>query len=271
MKKLFLALALLLSIGVMGQQPITLRSVNKAECVSSDYQQFRASFSFSTIAAENVETQRGQFSVLSMPNTVIGGNEGEPQIPAVNKLIAVPVGATPRIEITSFSSTDYRLEDYGITTLMPRQPEVFKNEERPFVYNEAAYQTRGFRSEPVARVSVNGIMRGVQVGQLSIEPVSYDPVHNTMRVFNDIEVTVSFDGADARATEDLLVKTYSPYFDVLYKQLFNGRAVRDVYEDHPDLWKSPVRMLVIANRMFENCIQDWVAWKTTKGIYVDVN
>ena len=268
-------MALLLSIGVMGQQPITLRSADKAECVSSDYQQLRASFSFSTIAAENVDTQRGQFSVLSMPNTVIGGNEGEPQIPVVNELIAVPFGATPRIEITSFSSTDYRLEDYGITTLMPRQPDLFKNqkpEDVPFVYNEAAYQsTRGFRTEPMARVSVNGTMRGVQVGQLSIEPVSYDPVHNTLRVFNNIEVTVSFDGADAHATENLLVKTYSPYFDVLYKQLFNGKAVRDVYEDHPDLWKSPVKMLVIANRMFENCIQDWVAWKTMKGIYVDVN
>ena len=123
----------------------------------------------------------------------------------------------------------------------------------------------------MARVSVNGTMRGVQVGQMSIEPVSYDPVNNTLRVFNDIEVEVHFDGADARATEEMLVKTYSPYFDVLYKQLFNGNAIRDVYDDHPDLWQAPVKMLVIANRMFENCIQDWVAWKTMKGIYVDVN
>ena len=273
MKKHFLfALALLLCLNVMGQRSITLRSANKAECVSSDYQQLRASFSFSTIEAENMETERGQFSWLTMPNTVIGGNEGDPQIPVVNELIAVPFGANPRIEITSYTTKDYRLDDYGIHTLVPRQPDVFKNENSPFVYNEAAYQsTRGLQSEPTARVSVNGTMRGVQVGQMSIEPVSYDPVNNTLRVFNDIEVEVHFDGADARATEEMLVKTYSPYFDVLYKQLFNGRAVRDLYDEHPDLWKSPVKMLVIANRMFESCIQDWVAWKTMKGIYVDVN
>ena len=256
----------------MAQQKIQLRSADKAECVKSDMRSLKASFSFSTIDAQDYQSERGTFSWLSLPNTVIGGNEGDPQIPVVNELIAVPFGASPRIEITSYSTTDYRLEDYGIHTLVPRQPDVFKNQDSPFVYNEAAYQsTRGFRSEPMARVSVNGTLRGVQVGQMSIEPVSYDPVNNIIRVFNNIEVTVHFDGADARATEDMLVKTYSPYFDVLYKQLFNGRSVRGLYEDHPDLWRAPVKMLVIANRMFENCIQDWVAWKTTKGIYVDVN
>ncbi|MBR5725642.1 MAG: hypothetical protein IKX56_02795, partial [Muribaculaceae bacterium] len=275
MKKLFLiAMTLMLSVSVIAQQKIQLRSADKAECVKSDMTSLKASFSFSTIDAQDIQSERGTFSWLSLPNTVIGGNEGDPQIPVVNELIAVPFGAMPSIRVTSYSTTDYRLEDYGIHALVPRQPDLRKDqrpEDVPFVYNEAAYQTRGLRSEPTVRVNVNGTMRGVQVGQLSIEPVSYDPVNNTIRVFNDIEVEVSFDGADARATEEMLVKTYSPYFNSLYAQLFNGRAVRDVYEDHPDLWNAPVKMLVIANRMFKDCIQDWLAWKTTKGIYVDVN
>ncbi len=274
-KVLFTLLLVAIGTSMMAQQKIQLRTADKAECVKSDMKTLKASFSFSGIEAYEMSNNRGVFSAISMPNTVIGGNEGDPQIPVVNELIAVPFGANPRIEITSYTSTDYRLEDYGIHKLMPRQPDIFKNQDPkdvPFVYNEAAYQsTRGLRSEPTARVAVNGTLRGVQVGQMSIEPVSYDPVNNTLRVFNNIEVTVHFDGADARATEDMLVKTYSPYFDVLYKQLFNGRSVRDLYEDHPELWRAPVKMLVIANRMFENCIQDWVAWKTTKGIYVDVN
>ena len=75
---MFFALALMFSFSVMGQQTISLRSVDRADCVSSDYQQLRASFSFSTIEAENMETQKGQFSWLSMANTVMGGNEGDP-------------------------------------------------------------------------------------------------------------------------------------------------------------------------------------------------
>ena len=168
MKKVLLSM-LLIAIGItaMAQQRIQLRSADRAECVKSDMTSLQASFSFSTIEAENVDTQRGQFSSLSMPNTVLGGNEGDPQIPVVNEVIAVPIGATPTIRVTSFSTTDYRLEDLDIRTLVPRQPSLRKDkrpEDVPFVYNANAYQTRGMRSEPQAFVEVVGTMRGVQLG-----------------------------------------------------------------------------------------------------------
>ena len=276
MRKVFLILlTMILSVSVMAQQKIQLRSADKAECVKSDMTSLKASFSFSTIDAQDIQSERGTFSWLSLPNTVIGGNEGDPQIPVVNELIAVPFGAQPRIEITSYSSTDYRLSDYGIHTLVPRQPSLRKDqrpEEVPFVYNEAAYQTRGLRSEPQAVVSVEGTMRGIQLGKMTIEPVSYDPVNNTLRVFNNIEVEVHFDGADAVATEQMLVNTYSPYFDVIYAQMFNGRSIRDAYSDYPDLYNTPVKMTVITTETYaaNKTFQDWVVWKKQKGIYTTV-
>ena len=275
-KVVFILLSMMLSFSVIAQQKIQLNSADKAECVKSDMTSLKASFSFSNFEAQDYESQRGTFSWLSLPNTVIGGNEGDPQIPVVNELIAVPFGATPRIEITSFSTTDYRLEDYGIKTLVPRQPSLRKDQKPndvPFVYNEAAYRsTRGLRNAPNASVYVDGTMRGIQVGKMTIEPVSYDPVNNTLRVFNDIQVEVSFDGADIRATEDMLVKTYSPYFDIVYKQLFNGRAVSDVYTQHPDLYSTPVKMIVITTSTYANnaTFQNWVNWKKQKGIYTTV-
>ena len=276
MKKILLvAMALIFSISVMAQQRIQLRSADKAECVKSDMTSLKASFSFSTIEAQDYQSERGTFSWLSLANTVIGGNEGDPQIPVVNELIAVPFGAQPWVEITSYSTTDYRLEDHGMKTLVPRQPSLRKDqrpEDVPFIMNEAAYRTRGFRGEPMAVVSVVGTMRGVQLGKMTIEPVSYDPVNNTIRVFNDIEVTVHFDGADARATEQMLVDTYSPYFDIVYKQLFNGRAITSIYDQHPDLYNTPVKMLVVATSTYANstAFQNWLTWKKQKGINVEV-
>ena len=274
-KLLFLLLLIALGITAMAQQSIQLRSTSKAECVKSDMTSLKASFSFSTIEAQDYESERGTFSWLSLPNTVLGGNVGDPQIPVVNQLIAVPFGATPRIEITSYSTTDYRLADYDMKTLVPRQLPVRKSQnpdEVPFIMNEAAYQTRGFRSEPLATVSVDGTMRGIQLGTMTIEPVSYDPVNNTIRVFNDIEVTVRFDGADVQATEDMLLKTYSPAFDAVYSQLFNSKAITDVYTDHPDLYNTPVRMLVICYSGFQgnSALNSWLEWKLQKGYYVDI-
>jgi hypothetical protein len=117
-----------------------------------------------------------------------------------------------------------------------------------------------------------GTMRGVQLGKMTIEPVSYDPVNNTLRVFNDIEVEVHFDGADRQATEDMLVKTYSPYFDIVYKQLFNGNMIRSTYEGFPDLYTTPVKMLVVTTSKYTESepFQIWLNWKKQKGIDVDV-
>ena len=276
MKKFFLvAMTFIFGISVMAQQKIQLRSADKAECVKSDMRGIKASFSFSTIDAQDYQSDRGTFTWLSLPNTVIGGNAGDPQLPVINQLIAVPFGANPCIEITSYSTTDYRLEDYDMKTLVPRQPSVRKDqrpEDVPFIMNDAAYQTRGLRSEPTASVSVEGTMRGIQLGTMTIEPVSYDPVNNTIRVFNDIEVTVRFDGADTQATEDMLLRTYSPAFEPVYAQLFNGRAVTDVYTQHPDLYNTPVKMLVICYSGFKNntALNNWLKWKLQKGYYVDI-
>ena len=271
-----LLVAFCASVAVFAQQKIQLRSADKAECVKSDMTSLTASFSFSTIEAEDYASDRGTFSWLSLPNTVLSGNVGEPQIPVVNELIAVPLGAKPRIEITSYRSTDYNLADYDMKTLVPRQRPVRKSNnpgDEPFVIDDAAYQsTRGLRSEPQASINVDGTMRGIQIGTMTIEPVSYDPVNNRIRVFNDIEVTVHFDGADVKATEEMLLKTYSPAFEPVYGQLFNDRAVKDAYSNHPDLYNTPVRMLVICSSDFQNnaALNSWLEWKLQKGYYVDI-
>ena len=276
MKKVFTILfCLMLGFSAIAQQKIQLRSADRAECTKSDMTSLKASFSFSTIEAEDVTTKGGEFSWLSMPNTVIGGNEGDPQIPVVNQLIAVPVGAEPTITVTSYSTKEYNLTEMGIKTLMPRQLPLRKNqkpEDVPFIMNQEAYQTRGLSTEPKAVVEVAGTMRGVRLGKITIEPVSYDPVNNTLRVFNNIEVEVSFNGANAKATEDLLIDTYSPYFDIVYKQLFNGRAILDAYSEHPDLYTTPVKMLVVTTQEYQNstAFQNWLTWKKQKGINVDI-
>ena len=274
-KSLLIVLFLMLGIDAMAQQTIQLNPARTTKCEKSDMNSLRASFSFSTLDAQDYTCSEGEFSVLSMAKTVIGGNEGDPQIPVINELIAVPVGATPRIEVKSFHVEDYSLDDYDIKTLMPRQPSLRKDknpEDVPFVRNQASYQKRGLRSAPKAVVEVVGTMRGVRLGKMTIEPVSYDPSSNSVRVFNDIEVEVCFDGADAKATEDLLVKTYSPYFNAVYNQLYNSNITKSAYTDHPDLYTTPVKMLVITTQAFANStpFKTWLAWKKQKGIDVDV-
>ena len=234
---------------------------------------FSASFSFNSIESELVSTERGAFSMISMENTIPAGNIGEPQLPVTRKLIAVPFGANPVVTVKNYTVNEYNLADYGIEKLYPMQPSQSKSEkEVEFVYNEEAYAVRGYNENlPLAQIEVLGTMRGVQLGALQLNTVRYNAAENTIRVYNDIDIEVSFDNADLARTEQTLVNTYSPYFRTVYAALFNERAINDVYDDHPDLWATPVRVLVIANRMFEAAMEPWLTWKTEKGFIMDVN
>ena len=75
---------------------------------------FTASFSFNSIESEQVSTERGNFSIITMGNSVAGGNIGEPQVPVNRELIAVPFGANPVVTVKNYTVKEYNLADYGI-------------------------------------------------------------------------------------------------------------------------------------------------------------
>ncbi|MDD4847409.1 MAG: C25 family cysteine peptidase [Bacteroidales bacterium] len=274
MKRLSLFFMMILCSFIMFAQNgrIALQTTKGAqqECTKNAFTGFEATFSFSSIESMQVSTEKGIFSAISISNTYPSGEEGSPSLPVVNQLIAVPQGATPRVIIKSYTETEYSLDAFGINTLYPQQPSVRKDqkpEDVPFVYNNNVYASKGYASRPIAEVAMMGTLRNMRIGSLTINPVIYDAGTNKIKVRNNIEVEVVFDGADKNATQSLFEATYSPYFEPIYTSFFN----RDVYDDHPDMWHSPVRMLVISNRMFENALEPWLEWKTQKGFYLDVN
>ena len=269
----FLMMGLLFGSQVMAQH-IELGAAKSAQsCANVTDEGFTASFSFSSIDATEISTEKGVFSYITMENTYPTGNLGDPTLPAVNKLIAVPYGVSNiSVEVKNYSTKVYSLSDFGIKKLYPQQMPLRKDQkpgDLPFAYNEKAYNAKGFIERPIAQVQIQGTLRGIQVGALTVNPVQYDPATNSIRVYNDIEVEVRYSQYDKSASYDEFARTFSPYFANIYNQMFNWRD--DVYDEHPDLWQNPVHMLIIADRMFEECIQDWLTWKTTKGFYLNLH
>ena len=265
---------LLFGTQAMAQGRIDLKAAKATqECKNVTLDGFSASFSYSSIESQEMNTEKGVFSILNMGNSIAAGNIGEPEVLVTRRLIAVPFGATPVVTVKHYTVEEYNLADYGIARLYPHQPSVSKSDNNPkFAYKEAAYAAKGFdESRPIAEVSILGTMRGVQLGALQLNTMRYNASANTIRVYNNIELEVSFKGADLALTEKTLVNTYSPYFKTVYSTLFNEKAITDIYDEHPDLWAVPVKVLVIANRMFEEAMEPWLTWKTEKGFYMDVN
>ena len=281
MKKTFLSLLLLaFGLGAMAQQSIQLRSADRVECVKSDYRQLKANFSFSSLDASTIETSRGELSELYIEGTYPNGNVGEPQLPKFTRLIAIPTGATPLVTVGTHSETVYNLSDYGIGTVAAMQAPVRKDVDPgtvEYAFSEEAYARDSYNDDPIAMVEVLGTMRGITLGRLIVQPVRYNPAAGTVRVFNDIEVSVDFQNGDAEGTERMFKSTANVAFQSVYDQIFNidmlmGGPSRDAYTDHPDFYNTPVRMLVICHSGFQgnDALNSWLQWKLQKGYYVDI-
>ena len=272
---------MLLAFGLSAMaQQIQLRSADKAECVKSDMTGLRANFSFSSLNAEKIETTRGELSEIHIDGAYHNGNVGEPQLPMFTRLIAIPTGATPIVTVGAHSETEYTLSDYGIGAVAAMQAPIRKDVDPntvEYAFSEAAYARDSYNDEPIAMVEVLGTMRGITLGRLIVQPVRYNPVAGTVKVFNDIEVSVDFQGGDAEGTERMFKSTANVAFQGVYDQIFNidmlmGGLSRDAYTDHPDFYNTPVKMLVICYSGFQgnDALNSWLQWKLQKGYYVDI-
>lgn len=249
------------------------RSKNSAQVLEDNSTKTRIAFSYSGAISFEVQTVKGTFSELVIPGTYWTGALGMPKLPASKHLVEVPFGADVEVKVLSYSVSEYKLSDYGILNqLMPNQPSLRKDqspEDVPFEFDQTAYKKDAFVSPELASVEVLGVLRGYRIARLTVAPVSYNPVQGIIRVVNDIELELVYSGADESLTEYVKSSTYSPYFEPVRQSLVNGNS-RQNYPNNPDLTKYPIKYLIIADRMFENDLQPFIAWKKKKGFKVIV-
>ncbi len=226
----------------------------------------------STIVAQDGMT----YTNLSFDGAVSLGEIGSPALPKVRHLIALPPNTVPAIKVKGYTSQEFSLKELGASSpLAPFQLSQTKGqcaEDVDFVVNRDIYAADAFVQDDIATVTVLGSLRGIQIAQVEINPVNYNPARGIIRQLDDIEVVVEYDAP----TSEISIPAHlqSPYFDVVYKMMSNSdnitRSTANDFPDHPDLTKYPVRMLIVANRMFEETLKPYIEWKTQKGFDVEV-
>ncbi len=224
--------------------------------------------SIGIIGTRTVKTVKGIFVEMQIPGYTKSNVIGNPEMPVRRKLIEIPLGATPEVVIIHKKIKEYKLKDYGINSpIMPTQPPQPKSGiNPPFAYNMAAYHINNYNLQPLVTVDVLGIMRAIRLGRVNINPISYNPVTNTIRVVEELEFKVIFKNADIAATNALKERYFSPYFESLYRSIINYRPVAQ----RENLTQYPVKYAIVADRMFENQLAPFIAWKQRKGFTVVV-
>jgi len=238
---------------------------------STPGQSIRLSYSLDKLNWSYTTSNQGeQFAEIWIDKGYSTGEIGAPKLPAFKQLIRIPDGTTPKIRVISYREEIVSLEKEGVLShVVPVQPSVSKGEDSTkirFQIRRDVYAKNSYQQPQIARLEVLGTLRSYTVARLVVSPVDYNPVAKTLRVFNDIELDVSFPNAEDKHETDLQAATYSPYFDVISQSLLN--ATSSTFDEHPDLTRYPVKMLIISDRMFESELKPYIAWKTLKGFRV---
>lgn len=217
-----------------------------------------------------VVTSEGVFTLVSFKGCTRSHNIGEPNLPMVNRLLAVPFGCELKVNVV-----DYEIEEIALTELkilkplLPVQPSISKSDDPasvPFEYNRGIYERSGYYILPLAEAQVLGTMRSLHVGLVSLAPVEYNPTQNTIRVYKSLTVRISYEHPDWAETEDTRHRHYSPLFEPVYDRMANYAQQSARYRD--DLVTYPVKYLIISDRMFETQLQPFIEWKIKKGFTV---
>ena len=217
------------------------------------------------LVAMDVMTSEGLFTRLLIPGFHSSHDIGAPELPMMNRLIEIPYGATASVEILSVESRSISLRDVGVThALFPAQPSMPKSADPatwPFVYDAEAYAPERVARE-IVHVEPQGRLRAVGLGRVEVSPVVYYPAEERIEVHEVIEFRVTFDGMDVARDRELKASTNSPFFSHLYGQI---EGVRSEHDDHPDVVRDIVTMVVVTPAEFEAQMQPFVDWKTERG------
>ena len=203
---------------------------------------------------------------------VLPANPGEPNIPAFSRFVAVPNGATAYIEMSHRSMTTIQNVD-----LLPAAPIKFDTDDSPNTYekNTSIYNKNAFFPEQPVTISEPFSLRGVQTVTVTVVPFQYNPVTKELRVYDDLEFGVRFDGGNGEFGDDRL---RSPYWDpILMQNLANYNQLPVIdYEARMQEWVNnrPTGceyLIVIPNnesfRQYANQLRDY---RIQQGILTEV-
>jgi len=163
------------------------------------------------------------WQTVSIPGAFLPNLEGAPNLPNTARFIAVPEGASVRLEIL-----DSRVETYSSIDVIPSFaiPRETDDSELTYIPDSAVYSVDAYYPESPVMVSDITQMRGVDVVKLGVTPFQYNPVTKELLVYRDLRIKLDFIGGDGHFGEDRLRSKY--WEPILMSNLLNYESLPEI-------------------------------------------
>jgi hypothetical protein len=239
----------------------------------SDFHQITFDIQVPGLWLEALTTESGNFSLLSLVDAGVSTVIGQPNLPVITKMVQIPFGAEVSLSLESFRMEEKSLSELGMANrIAPVQPPLPKIQDAQkqvaFAIDEKAYQRDAFLPTQRVKLGPIGVIRGHRYATVYIYPLSYNPQKGAVRIYQEMKVKVTLEGADMAQTQSQLHRYASPPFEKLSAESFiNYPTYAPLSKDAPSL---PMGYLIITHPNFSLSLIPLVEWKTRKGFQVTV-
>ena len=231
------------------------------QVIQQDARSLEVTFDLPAVYGTPVELNGQTFLQVTFKPSGYRTQVGEPQVPLLSRLLALPGNAGARVEIVEATSREVALP-YPI---VPYQGAVYRSGKREFSgfqYRPEAYARDRDPAEGPVTLGPVSILREFRVAPLIFYPVVYHPKRQTATVYTHLRVRVTFEGVGEQPFPRVPA-TVSRSFLPLYRHLFlNGRSAlqgRTVTEG---------TIVVIANDAYADAARTYVQFKRSLGYAV---
>lgn len=244
---------------------------------ASDNRRFAASVGF---GLPSLSTEIGGDEVwtrVSLPSVPSHMNEpGTPGVPFWHALVAVPSGATPRIdrmgmEVGEVLWVNLYPAQYQETD-PPQNQEIQSPGRPPFVKDEGLYATDAYYPADPCVVTPLGSSRDLQLAQISCAAGQYNPVSGELRLFSSVTFDIAFEGGEGTFLTTRSLGPFEPPARVPLMSAVNGEAVTAYVK----AVAAPVdccegeELLILTHGDFYHEAVRHAEWKRRRGIATNV-
>jgi hypothetical protein len=216
-------------------------------------------------------TRGGDFTRLTVDDGGVWGDIGHPELPVIRKLVSIPYGAEPSLEILSMDMQTMTFDELGIATpIFPVQAPIEKIpgalENAPFNYDATVYATDAYQLSAMVKLGEVGIIRGHRYVELIIYPLDINPVTHQVRTLNSTTLRITLAGSDMELTRAKEARYSSLPFNILTDRLLVKTSMDNEIRDLNGMPEPPL-LLIITEPTWQNNadLLNYVAWKFDKG------
>ena len=238
-KTLTFSLILLLSlvgstktaVSVPSGQQSTLSSLE----TSGEVLQFTINIPWEELHLQADTVDGEDYTVISLPEWANTAQSGAPSLPLWTTTLGAPHGAEIGLEVTPGKMHTIQLQDPVVpsptVTLPWDDPEGliaadgFPQPEVGLKSDPNLYIREGEFPGTLGRITSDGILRQQRVVGIGLYPVQYDPVRNSITIYETLNVAIRFEGT-LTAQSAQVISDASPYEALLREKLINYEQAR---------------------------------------------